>query len=127
MMNSELSDNRLWHAAVVMPRHEKKVREKLLQLGYEACVPSHKKVFIPCIVFIRLNDEERNLIVNFPFIKKFLVNKALPKNKVGRAVHPFATFTDQQMEAIQNRMEAASISAELATLYPLETIESLTH
>ncbi len=131
--------DRLWYVAQVLPRHEIKVRERLTLLGYEACVPSQKethrwknrrtgqveKIFIPGVVFVRLNDEERNLMVNFPFIKKFLVNRALPVGKVGRAVHPFATYNDEQMTRLQQRMETTAISPELASQYPLEVLESL--
>jgi transcription antitermination factor NusG len=136
---NELSDNRLWYIAQVMPRHEMKVREKLTQLGYEACVPSRREqhvyknrskrvcesVFIPSVVFVRLTEEERSLMVTFPFIKKFLVNNALPLKRTGKAVHPLATFTDEQMMRMQERMQTTDISPELASQYPMAVIESL--
>ena len=140
MKHTAASDNRLWYVAQVKATQEKYVRTQLAKLGYEAYVPVHKelhtytsrtrraveKVLIPCIVFVRLNDEERNLMLHFPFINKFLVNNSLPVSKVGRAVHPFATFTDAQMEKMQSRMETADVSSEIAKQYPLMYIESYT-
>ena len=130
-------DGRLWHIAQVATSQEKTVRDKLLQLGYEAYVPTAKpksstkgkqtegKALIPCIVFVRINEEERQLLVHFPFISKFMVDKSSPVSKVGRAVHPFVKFNDEQLEKMRTRMETAYIAPEIARQYPLMAIQSV--
>ena len=136
-----VSDNRLWYVAQVKATQEKNVRAQLIKMGYDAYVPVHKelhtytnrthktveKVLMPGIVFVRLNDDERSLLLHFPFINKFLVNNSLPVSKVGRAVHPFATFTDVQMEKMQSRMGTADIAPETAGQYPLMAIETIAY
>ena len=140
MKQTLASDNRLWYVAQVKATQEKNVRAQLIKLGYDAYVPVHKelhtytnrtcrtveKVLMPGIVFVCLNDEERSLMLHFPFINKFLVNNSLPVSKVGRAVHPFATFTDAQMEKMQSRMETAEIALQILGQYPLKVIQSVT-
>lgn len=138
MKQTTASDNRLWYVAQVKATQEKIVRDKLIQLGYDAYVPTAKpklstkskraegKVLIPCIVFVRVNEEERLLLIHFPFISKFMVDKSAPVSKVGRAVHPFVRFTDEQMEKMQARMETAEITPEIARQYPLMALEEYT-
>ena len=130
-------DGRLWHIAQVATSQEKTVRDKLLQLGYDAYVPTAKpkpsakgkqsegKALIPCIVFVRINEEERLLLVHFPFISKFMVDKSAPVSKVGRAVPPFVRYTDEQMEKLKARMETADIDPEIARQYPLMAIQNV--
>lgn len=140
MKHTTASDNRLWYVAQVKATQEKNVRTQLIKLGYDAYVPVHKelhtytnrthrtveKVLIPGIVFVRLNDEERSLMLHFPFINKFLVNNSLPVSKVGRAVHPFVRFTDEQMEKMLVRMKLADIAPEIARQHPLVAIQIAT-
>ena len=104
---------RSWFVAFVNHNTEKAVRERLEKLGYEAFVASRDEVHrwrngrrkkvdvvvITSLVFIRCTEKERRFIVNFPFIKAFLVNKAGKLNSYGG--RPLAVIPDRQMDMLR--------------------------
>lgn len=103
-----------WYIAIVGTNTEKASAERLIKLGYEAYAATQKtlriwsngrkaiidRVVIRGLVFIKTSEEERRNIVNFPFILRFMVNKAgtpLP----GTAVSPPAIIPDVQISALK--------------------------
>jgi len=105
--------DRHWYVAFVGPNAEKQCRDRLLRLGYEAYAATqeeihhwkngkHKKVEVVVItqlLFIHCTPEERKDIVNLPYIRSFLVNKAAKPNSFG--VRPVTTIPDRQMQMLQ--------------------------
>jgi transcription antitermination factor NusG len=105
--------DRHWYVAFVGPNAEKQCRDRLLRLGYEAYAATqeeihhwkngkHKKVEVVVItqlLFIHCTPEERKDIVNLPYIRSFLVNKAAKPNQFG--VRPVTTIPDRQMQMLQ--------------------------
>ncbi len=106
---------RLWYIAQVPVSQEKTVRTKLTEMGYDVYLPVQtyenkskkkvEKVLIPCMLFVRITEEERLLMLHYPFIKRFLTNKSMPSKTTGRGTHPLATFTDEQMHQLQLQMQ----------------------
>ena len=104
---------RKWFVAFVGPNAEKQSRDRLLALGYEAYAATqeeihhwkngkHKKVEVVVItqlLFIHCTEPERKEIVNLPYIRSFLVNKAAKPNQFG--IRPVTTIPDQQMKMLQ--------------------------
>ena len=105
---------RKWFVALVRNKYERKCRDMLLELGYEAFVASqqeihvyhcrkrHKveRIVIPAIVFLHATEKERlQAMKQCPLIYHFLTNKALVANDLGR--HPYAVVPDYQMEQLR--------------------------
>ena len=104
---------RCWFVAFVNHNSEKAVRDRLVKLGYEAFVATRDEIHrwrngkrkkvevivITTLVFIRCTEKERRFIVNFPFIKAFLTNKAGKLNPYGG--RPLAVIPDRQMNMLR--------------------------
>ena len=102
-----------WFVAIVATNSEKACRDRLVALGHEAWVASQEemrvwrngrrstveRVVIPLMVFIHATEQERRDIVNLPFIKYFLTDKAGRANDFG--VHPVAVIPQREMEKLQ--------------------------
>lgn len=82
---------RHWYVAIVNHNTEKACGDKLEKAGYEIYVPTQRemrrwkngrrkivdRVVISSIVFIRCTEQERrNEIVKFPFVKRFMMDRA---------------------------------------------------
>ncbi len=81
---------RHWYVAMVGPRHEKAVAERLAAAGREVYVASQEeihqwrngrrrrveRVVIPSVVFVRCTERERREIVALPYIQRFLTNRS---------------------------------------------------
>ncbi len=105
--------NRYWYVAFVGSNAEKRCRDRLLRLGYEAYVATQneihcwknaklkkvEKVVITQLLFIHCTEQERKEIVNLPYIRSFLVDKAAKANKFG--LRPVAVIPDQQIKMLQ--------------------------
>lgn len=101
-----------WYVAVVSPRHEKKVAETLTRQNITAYVASQKemhlwrngrrrlvdRVVIPSVVFVKCTESERLKIVALPFVKRFLVNRAI---ETGGLNKPAARIPDDQIEKLK--------------------------
>ena len=115
-MNKDIvsaDDDKQWYAAIVGTNQEKTCRDRLIKMGYKAWIASQQekhvwrngrhsqveRVVIPLVVFVYATEEERRQIVNYPFIKCFLTDKARTKNKFG--IHPVATISDCEMEKLR--------------------------
>lgn len=112
------SNSRHWYVARVGNRAEHTSCERLGKMGYEAYVASRKeihlwrngrkkkidKVVISSYVFVRVTEEERRLIVNFPFIKSFVMNLS-DVNKYGG--HQLAVIPDDEMRRFRDFLNDA--------------------
>lgn len=79
-----------WYVAIVKNNTEKSVSEKLAKLGYECYVPlqneikvwkngrksSVVRVVIPTLVFVKCTESARKEIVRYPYIHRFMTDKA---------------------------------------------------
>ena len=106
------TSERHWFVAFVGQNAEKSSRDELQRLGYEAFVASQKEerrwkngtkkivdaVKISTVVFVHVTETERRHIVNFPFIKSFMVNRAATPGKYG--ARPIAVIPDHEMETL---------------------------
>ena len=114
---SPLYSPRHWFVAYVGHNTEKASRDRLEQLGYEAFVASQKemhvwrngkrkkieRIVITTYVFVYVTEQERRAVVNLPFIKSFLVNKAGTPSPLGR--RPLAVIPDRQMELLRDESD----------------------
>lgn len=79
-----------WFVAIVNPRHEKTVADKLQKINLETYVAIQQevhqwangrrrkvdRVVIPSMVFVKCSEQERRRIVTLPYILRFLVNRS---------------------------------------------------
>lgn len=106
-------EKRIWYVAIVSNNTEKAVEERLKSLHYESYVAKQTvlriwkngrrakidKVVIPSMVFVKCTEVERRTIVTFPFINRFLTNKAAAStNGMNR---PLATIPQQQIDTLR--------------------------
>lgn len=102
-----------WYVALVGTNREKACRDQLVKLGHEAWIASQQeehlwrngrhstveRVVIPLVVFVHATEQERRTIVNYPFIKHFMTDKAQTPNSFG--VHPVAVIPEKEMERLR--------------------------
>ena len=102
-----------WFVAVVGRNTEKACRERLTEQGYESYVATQQemrvwrtgkkkqveRVLISNLLFIHVTERERREVVNLPYIKYFLTDKAEHANDFGR--HPLAVIPDSQMNMLR--------------------------
>lgn len=102
-----------WYVAFVGHNTEKACREKLQKLGYESYVATQEeihewkngrkkkveRVVISTLLFVRVTEKQRREVVNLPFIKYFLTDKARSANDFGH--HPLAVIPDSQMQQLR--------------------------
>lgn len=102
-----------WYVAFVGHNTEKSCRDRLQQLGYESYVASQEeihewkngrkkkieRVVISTLLFVRVTEKQRREVVNLPFIKHFLTDKARPVDDFG--CHPLAVVPDRQMQRLR--------------------------
>lgn len=120
---------RRWYVAIVSPRHEKSVSEKLTHQGVETYVATQRelhvwkngrrrqveRVVIPGIVFVRVSESERRAIVAHPFIHRFMVDRCAESRGLNR---PAAVIPDVEMQKLQFMLGHAEAPVEfVATSY----------
>lgn len=102
-----------WYVAFVGHNTEKACRDRLQQMGYESYVATQEeihewkngrkkkieRVVISTLLFVRVTEKQRRELVNLPFIKYFLTDKARSVNDYGR--HPLAVIPDSQMQQLR--------------------------
>lgn len=103
-----------WYVAIVSNNTEKVCAEKIAALGYDTYVPTQKelrrwkngrrkiidRIVIPAAVFVRCTEaDRRHHVVNLPFVKRFMVNRAAATNQYGR--HPVAIVPDREIEKLR--------------------------
>ncbi|MBP9031869.1 MAG: UpxY family transcription antiterminator, partial [Dysgonomonadaceae bacterium] len=80
------SNNRRWLAAYVKMHHEKKVRDRLTELGIENFLPVQKevrqwsdrrkkieRVLIPMMIFVYVNPDEQRTVITLPSVLRYMV------------------------------------------------------
>lgn len=102
-----------WFVAIVNNNTEKAVAERLLQLGHNCYVATQKelriwrngrrkfidRVVVTSTVFIKCSEQERRQIVCYPFINRFMTNRAA--NSENGLRKPPAVIPERQMEVLQ--------------------------
>ncbi len=105
--------DRMWFIAMVGNNTEKSSYTKLSSLGYEAYLPTqevetvwkdgrrktHERILLPNIVLLHITEAERMNVVNLPYVKRFMVDKAGTVNAFNR--HPIAVIPDKQIETLK--------------------------
>lgn len=105
-------EKKFWFVAIVNNNTEKSSSEKLKKMGVETYVPvqneirirksgKHAKlerVVIPSVIFIRCSENKRKEIVNYPFINRFMINRAGSANK--SLYKPLAVIPDAQIQQL---------------------------
>lgn len=105
-------DRRYWFVAVVKNNTEKSSAQKLAKEGYDCFVATQKdvrvwrtgrrvsvdRVVITSAVFIYCTERERRIVVNRPYISRFLTNKAAASTVGGR---PVATIPEIQIKNLR--------------------------
>lgn len=118
---------RHWFVAFVGHNAEKSCRDRLIQAGYEAFVASQQEVhfwrngkrkmievvIITNYVFVRATEMERRQIVNFPYIKSFMVNKSASLTENG--FRTIATIPDNEMEMLKYMLHRAEYPVQFLT------------
>lgn len=101
-----------WYVAIVNPRHEKIIAERLLQQGIESFVATQmemrlwnngrrkliERVVIPSKVFIKCTEKRRREIVKLPFILRFLVNRS---GSTENLCKPLAVISDKEIDSLK--------------------------
>ena len=101
-----------WFVAIVNPRHEKSVAEKLQPLGVESYVATQTelhlwkngrrkmidRVVIPSMVFVRCSERQRREIVKLPCILRFMVNRCADSGSLNK---PVASIPDRQIRQLK--------------------------
>ncbi len=101
---------RHWFIAFVGNNQEKSAAHRLEGMGYEVYLPVQEvvsvwkdgrrklreRIVLPNLLFVRLTELERKEVVAFPFVKRFMVDRAGQTDAYNR--HPLAVIPDEQME-----------------------------
>lgn len=102
-----------WFVAIVNPRHEKTVADKLQKINLETYVAIQQevhqwangrrrkvdRVVIPSMVFVKCSEQERRRIVTLPYILRFLVNRSgSSENGLNK---PVAVIGEAEMEKLK--------------------------
>lgn len=102
-----------WYVAIVKNNTEKSVFERLIISGFECYVPLQKelrvwkngrrssveRVVIPTMVFIKCTESLRKEIVRYPYILRFMTNRAGTfESSAGR---PLAVIPNEQIEKLK--------------------------
>ncbi len=105
------ADNR-WYVAIVNPRHEKAVGDKLSDINVENYVATQKemrlwqngrrkiidRVVIPSVVFVKCTERQRREIVTLPYISRFMVNRSADSGGLNR---PVAVIGDDEIQKLK--------------------------
>lgn len=124
---NEKPNNRQWFIAFVGTRAEKAVRNRLLDMGIEAFAATQNEVrvrkngrrakienvVITQYVFVHVTEEERKAIVQYPYIRSFLTDKASETDSHGR--HRLAVIPDREMEVLQSMLRQDEATVKFAT------------
>ena len=116
--DKETEEEKKWFVAIVNNRSEKKTASSIRRMGYESFVPIQNekhtwgngtvrridRILVPAMVFIHCTEPERKKVVNYPFVKRFMVDHTRKKND-GR--HPVAVIPDHQMQTFRQVLEKA--------------------
>lgn len=102
-----------WFVAIVKPKTEKTVVNRLTDAGHEAYVPLQKemhlwkngrktqidRILIPGMVFIKTTETKRKEIVSLPYILRFMVDSASAASSSGH--RPVAKIPQDQIDTLR--------------------------
>lgn len=121
--------NRRWQAAYVKMHHEKRVRERLSELGIENFLPVQtevrqwsdrkkrvEQVLIPMMIFVHVDTEEQRTVLTHPSVLRYLVL---------RGEHAPAEIPEEQMNRFRFMLDFSDqpISFNTAGLQPGEKVK----
>lgn len=121
--------NRRWLAAYVKMHHEKRVRERLSELGIENFLPVQtevrqwsdrkkrvEQVLIPMMIFVHVDTEEQRTVLTHPSVLRYLVL---------RGEHAPAEIPEEQMNRFRFMLDFSDqpISFNTAGLQPGEKVK----
>ncbi|MGB0933377.1 MAG: transcription termination/antitermination NusG family protein [Lishizhenia sp.] len=113
-----------WHVLITKPKHEKKVSERLLKMGFDVCMPTkieHKKwsdrikkvesPLLPSMVLINVTEKERNTVINVPGVVRYLFWLGKPAVVTQEEVDVLNTVSKQNVniETISPLQEGSEI------------------
>lgn len=118
-------EKRQWFVAIVKHNTEKSVGNKLEKSGHICYVPIQKelhewksgkrvkvdKVVIPSVIFIYCTLKERKEIVSFPFINRFMTNKA--GMTINSNHKPLAVIPDSQIDILKFMLGQSDIPIDI--------------
>ncbi|MDE6158283.1 MAG: UpxY family transcription antiterminator [Muribaculaceae bacterium] len=101
-----------WFVAIVNSRHEKAVRDKLLEMSIRSYVATQQelrvwnngrrklvdRVVIPSVVFVNCTEKQRRDIVALPYINRFMVNRSATSGGLNR---PVAVISDAEIDKLR--------------------------
>lgn len=114
-----------WFVAIVNHNTEKNAAVKLSKIGITNYIPIQSeyriwnngkkvkvdRVVIPSTLFVNCTEQERKEIVKFPFINRFMTNKAgITINNIHK---PLAIIPDYQIETLKFMLGQSDISVEI--------------
>jgi transcription antitermination factor NusG len=113
-----------WYALYTKPRNEKKVVQRLNQLGVEVYCPlvittkkwsdRYKKVEVPLLpsyVFVRLNAADRSMVFQVPGIVQYVYWLGAP-----------AIILSKEIEALKKYLENPVIDVQITNLKPNDSM-----
>lgn len=121
--------NRRWLAAYVKMHHEKRVRERLSELGIENFLPVQtevrqwsdrkkrvEQVLIPMMIFVHVDTEEQRTVLTHPSVLRYLVL---------RGEHAPAEIPEEQMNRFRFMLDFSDqpVSFNTAGLQPGEKVK----
>lgn len=100
-----------WYVAIVAPRHEKAVADKLLKINVQSYAATQRerhrwangrcrwidRVVIGSMVFVRCTEAERREVVKLPYILRFLTDRASGREGLNK---PVAVIPDREMQRL---------------------------
>ena len=101
-----------WYIAIVNPRHEKSVADKLQTDNVESYVATQKemhvwkngrrklvdRVVIPSVVFVKCTEARRREVVKQPYIRRFMSNRS---TATGGLNSPAAVVSETEMHKLR--------------------------
>lgn len=101
-IEEKATSDRRWLAAYVKMHHEKKVRDRLGEMGIECFLPVQEevrmwsdrkkkveRVLIPMMIFVHVNSDEQRSVITLPSVMRYMVL---------RGEHAPTVIPDMQME-----------------------------
>jgi transcription antitermination factor NusG len=121
-----------WFVAIVNHNSENKASEKLTKIGVVNYLPTQSeirvwrngrkskvdRIVIPSTIFVYCTEERRKEIVNFPFIFRFMTNKA--GSIKGSDNKPLAIISETEIERLKFMVGQSDIPVEI-TEKPFKT------
>lgn len=117
-----------WFIAIVNHNSERKVAEKLDELGIVNYLPTQReyrvwkngrkskvdKIVIPSMVFVSCTEQQRLEIVRLPYINRFMTNKS--STHAGSIQKSIATIPDNQIDLLKFMLGQSDIPVVISAM-----------